>query len=202
MWYREKKLRQRLFDWFCGSPWAFSATIEYRTSGSLIFTLLSHTKLSWKLFWKLKDCEIKEQTNFFIDLFGKISTHYRRPTISGFVMDVCSSVFEKAYLMTHYTFTPNVCPVYGTQFRINICCWQFFGPKKSYHSLHLTFRGIFYGGTPGVTPECPRRGGQLNSFILYITHTLDKYNMLLFTKPLLLNIYIWCLILVSLVFIW
>ena len=69
------------------------------TSDSLIFRwnlVQKSPRNVWKLLWKFRDCESSSLTNFVVNLFDEIITHYGRHPTPWFIMNVCSSFFEKS----------------------------------------------------------------------------------------------------------
>jgi hypothetical protein len=43
---------------------------------------------------KVLNCEVLSFTNFLVNTLNKIITHYRWPTTSLFIMNICSPMFE------------------------------------------------------------------------------------------------------------
>jgi hypothetical protein len=53
----------------------------------------------WKFTQKFWNCEVPSFTNFFVSTLNNVITHYRWPTTSLFIINICSPT----YLRTFYT---------------------------------------------------------------------------------------------------
>jgi hypothetical protein len=86
----KKKSKPKLFSAFCAHPWAFSEPFLRKTCNNLAWDNIIENS-TWNL-WKFtrKFCNYEALSL----ILNKITTHYRWPTTSLFIVNICSPIFE------------------------------------------------------------------------------------------------------------
>lgn len=126
----------------------------------------------WKLMWKFRDCVSK-----LCHQFVWWNHHsYRQPPTPWFIMNF---LHWKIWPTDALHLTHNVWTVYETQFRVNVCRWQFFAQRNliTPHTSHLVgfwmAVHILWPANPQHNESLTRKAGSLlNHGLLDVTTVL------------------------------
>jgi hypothetical protein len=107
LWYHSKNSMRKPFYAFCACLWVFLEPILWKTCDNLACgNIIQNTAWNlWKFTWKFRNCDVLSYTNFLVHILNKNISHYKWPTISLFIVNICSPIFVHSTLLSYNSFT-------------------------------------------------------------------------------------------------